>query len=729
MGEVRKKAAARREEPRGQSSAIVELSLSIAKDGLGLSLSAPVALGPLEALELSFMLPGLKFPLDVSGGVARFRHRRGTMSRLLLSLPYERLAAFCRERLAGILSPRPPEVTVGAKNEVLSIALSCPDTMRALAFDITPKSRGRTLVLVMSQARGARLPTAATALALDAFVKLVASHGNVEGAIATFDDIPDVVARAVLPEAGARVPDAGSLQSMQFTWNTLGVLLRMSEDPDTRETSTRAALDLESAALSRDADALLRSRENDKARQKLLHLLSLAPRSPALCVRLAEIDAYERDRAESSLATLAEADTTRPCLVGALRGELLVRAGRRDDAVAALLTGADAEPSNAVASLMLAYAADLTEDTRSAMALLDRAIARAPHLSALRKQRMARALRAGHMDAARGDASHLEAAARGAREKHDVLVHAASLFLEAGAVVESRGLLERALRYDPDSADALARLGMALVAEGRAARGAALLSEAVDRSPDGKGRAEAILALAQALATLGDRSQAVARLSAIGPDSSAFVAARALEATLRAELRDDAGASTAYARIRDFAEARPDANATDALRAAIAFEEDVRGDLRAAERHRTVLAKVSPAAQPAARRPDATDPVVDVAAARAARPAARPVAPAHAEPDADDLPDASHRAEELSNALRANPRDAAVVIELAGLLAELGRTHDLVALAFSRLDEGDLATTAPALRTALTHAATVAKAEGRAADASLLMDAMTALGP
>ncbi len=686
------------------SPAVVELSLSIAKDGLGLSLSAPVPLGPLEALELSFMLPGLKFPLDVSGGVARFRHRRGTMARLLLSLPYERLAAFAREQLVGVLSPRPPEVTVSAKLDVISIALSCPDTMRALAFDIAPKSRGRALVLVMSQARGARLPTSATALALGAFARLVSSHGRVEGAIATFDDIPDVVARAVLPEAGARVPDAGSLQSMQFTWNTIGVLLRLSEEPDAREASARAALDLESAALSRDADVLLLARDTDKARQKLLHLLSLAPRSPALCVRLAEIDAYERDRAESSLATLAEADPTRPCYVGALRGELLMRAGRRDDAVAALLTGADAEPSNAVAALMLAYAAELTEDPRSAMALLDRAIARAPHLSALRKQRMGRALGVGHVDAARGDVAALEASARGARDKHDVLVHAAALFHDAGAITESRGLLERALRYEPDSAEALARLGMALVAEGRTARGAALLSEAVERAP----LPDAILALARALATLGDRSQAVARLTTIGPDSTAFVAARALEAQLRAELKDTAGASTAYARIRDFAEARPDANATDALLAAIAFEEDVRHDARAAERHRAVLAKVNPSAEATV-----VGPPPETTRAPLKEPA-RSVDP-------------ESRAVELTDALRANARDAAVVIELAELLADLGRAHELVALAFSRLDEGDVAATGQALKAALTRAATDAKADGRDSDAGLLMDAVAAL--
>jgi tetratricopeptide (TPR) repeat protein len=721
MAEVRKNRAARRKSaPQAQpSQTVVELSLSIAKEGLGLALCAPVPLGPLEALELAFMLPGLKFPLDVSGGVARFRHRRGTMSRLLLSLPYEKLAEHARQRLAGILSPRAPEVTVSARSEVLSIALSCPDTMRALAFDVAPKSRGRTLVLAMSQARGARLLTGATALALAAFEKLIAGHGRVEGAIATFDDIPDVVARAVLPEAGARVPDAGSLQSMHFTWNTLGVLVRLSEDPDARETSSRAALDLESAALTRDADVLLLARNNTPARQKLLHLLSIAPRSPALCVRLAELDAYERDRAESALATLSEADPTRPCLAGALRGELLVRAGRREDAVAALLTGADAEPSNGVAALMLAYAAELTDDARTALGLLDHAIARAPHLSALRKQRMGRALTAGHLDTARADIGHLEASAKTPGDKHDVLVVAASLFFAAGATVESRALLERALRYQPDSAAALARLGMALVAEGRAARGAALLSEAIEKSPSD----EATIALARALALLGDRPQAVARLSVVGPDSLWFVEARALEAKLRAELFDLAGASSAYARIRDYAEARPDARAADALLAAITFEEEIRRDPRAAERHRAALAKVAPRVSV----PPVSAPTIGPPA-----PAAPPlhVAPAKAvaavQMDTPE-PNPEGRAEELTNALRANPRDASVVVELANILADLGRSHELVALAFSRLDEGDVASTGEALKAALSRAAKDAANDGRDVDASLLLDAVTAL--
>ena len=50
--------------------------------GLGLELDGALPLGFCDIEQLSISLVGLSFPVDLSGGVARFRHRRGALERL-----------------------------------------------------------------------------------------------------------------------------------------------------------------------------------------------------------------------------------------------------------------------------------------------------------------------------------------------------------------------------------------------------------------------------------------------------------------------------------------------------------------------------------------------------------------------------------------------------------------------------------------------------------------------
>src|SRR5579883_1989616 len=54
----------------------VALRLAIGRAGVGIELASPTRVGCLTITELTAALPGARFPLDVSGGVARFRHRR-----------------------------------------------------------------------------------------------------------------------------------------------------------------------------------------------------------------------------------------------------------------------------------------------------------------------------------------------------------------------------------------------------------------------------------------------------------------------------------------------------------------------------------------------------------------------------------------------------------------------------------------------------------------------------
>src|SRR5690348_17286847 len=60
------------------------LRLAVSKGALAIELGEPFALGPLRVTELVIRLSGIRFPVDLSGGVARFRHRRGELARLAL---------------------------------------------------------------------------------------------------------------------------------------------------------------------------------------------------------------------------------------------------------------------------------------------------------------------------------------------------------------------------------------------------------------------------------------------------------------------------------------------------------------------------------------------------------------------------------------------------------------------------------------------------------------------
>src|SRR5262245_39050882 len=60
------------------------LRLAVSRGLLGVELDAPFTLAPLQITELSLSLPGVRFPVDLSGGVARFRHRRGVLTRLVV---------------------------------------------------------------------------------------------------------------------------------------------------------------------------------------------------------------------------------------------------------------------------------------------------------------------------------------------------------------------------------------------------------------------------------------------------------------------------------------------------------------------------------------------------------------------------------------------------------------------------------------------------------------------
>jgi tetratricopeptide (TPR) repeat protein len=377
----------------------------------------------------------------------------------------------------------------------------------------------------------------------------------------------------------------------------------------------------------------------------------------------------------------------------------------------------------------------------------------------------------GRLEDALADVEHLEALARGARGKYAVWLRAGGAWRAAGLLAHAGAIFERALRYAPDEPGALGGLGLALIGEGREARGVALLERALDIAGR-RGEPDSLirLALAEALAErLDDLPTAVAHASAIPASSPEALAARGLEGRWRARLGDLAGAALAFARLRDFASSlAPSADGEPArtivalLLEAAAMERDRRSDPLAAQRHLAVALRLLPHHAEARRAyrevgallrgsgaapgsyQDETPATPEPALVTSSRLGAaafeiEPDAPREpaidlaldedVEPDEQDIVRAA-RVEELTRRLRDAPADDGIADELAALLEDLGRGHELVALLAGRLEDVAVEHRPALVARALTifeRMASRAAASGHSAEASLYRDAIATL--
>jgi tetratricopeptide (TPR) repeat protein len=745
-----------------RESPSVELRLSIGRDGLGIELGREVRLGCLDVTEIAVALAGVRFPLDVSGGVARFRHKRGELKKLAIEVDARALERWAAPKLRGIVSTETPEVWIAVRRDAASVGLmgrSGPRGSEAaepavLAFEVTLDTHEDDVRLTVAHARGMGLAAPPTALAIAVVRTLLKELATREGARFVVAHAAARIVRAILPEAGARAPSCPGVRWTMTSAAADAWILHATVGPqaDVREEATRAR---EGAALAAEGDDARLAGDLVRARALDLAALERAPRHPAIIARVAEIDAIAGGRAEAALAMLREADPDPGAPRGPLAGELLAEAGDAGGAIAALARIGDTETVPALAARAYARAASLADDHHDALSWLDLALARAPSMAGIRWARVARRLAAGRIEDAVADVEHLEAIAVGARAKHAAWRRAGDAWRAAGLVGDAATLFERALRYAPDDPEALAGLGAALVegacapragrsarAERRAARGAALLARAIEL---GEARAADVSAmtidLARALAeALGDRPAAIARVRAVPNVAREALLARGLEARWRAGLGDAAGASLAWGRVRDLAAARfeeGDPHDTDTaarlLREGAEFERDVRGDLAAAQRHlaaalrlrprdaeldrayRDVCARLAPAVAPTP------------ALASTSTPSATALPPFASDSDpGDDAALAASRVEELIRFLQADPARDDVVDELAALLVRLGRSLELLALLSARLEDATperRAQLLPPQRAVLARLEEEALAAGRASEASLFRDA------
>jgi tetratricopeptide (TPR) repeat protein len=735
----------------------VALQLAIGREGIGLELARPVHFGCLVVTELAAGLPGLRFPVDVSGGVPRFRHRRGELRHVQIELTARALERWVAPRLRGVVGWRAPEVWVGASKTGASICISAgpapPEEAATaapapvLAFELCLLADGEDIVLVVERPRGSELPAPAAVLAIGCMeAALAGCRGRDEqsGAVFALRRPAEALVRSLLPEAGARAPSAEDVRWMSLSAHGDMWILHAARGALPSAPSEAALRAREVAWLLRPGDELLIKGDLHAARLEYLRELERAPRHPEVALRIADLDARAGGRAEAALAVLSEVYGAEP-RVRSLHGELLAEIGDREGALAALERAGEAEPAPALAARALELAARNTGDAEQAGRWLDRAVARAPRAASARWMRLQNRVMLGRLEEALADAEHLEALARGARGKHCVWMRAAHAWTQAGLGGRVAPLFERALRYAPDDPGALAGLGAGLVDEGRVPRGIAVLTRALSIAErTGGPTSKILLDLATALAErLDDLPSAIARVSAIGAEAAEAPTARGLEGRWRARLGDLAGAGLAFARLRDLAASHaPGPEGQAAAIAALLLEgaEFARvrmGDSLTAQRHLAAALRLRPL-DPELRRVyrEIGARIAGVSTARVSDPlstraAGLPDRGAAEMPRLDEHEAAAAaQVDELTRRLQADPRDDAAADELAIRLEALGRGHELLALLSARLEDAPperRAELAGRTRVAFQRLAREAEAAGRSEEAALYRTAIAAL--
>lgn len=545
--------------------------------------------------DLAWTLPRLRFPVDLSGGVESFRHRRGELTRLELGASFAALASYARPRLREAIGQLQAAPQLWPLDNGVGVGLL--GELGSLAFDLEWAPSGRDVRCVVSNARGVGRVGVPLGQALRVADTLFAGLAERQGRVLTLTHVAQRICRQLAPSLGARTPAtrAASIERLQI--GSDGLSLALSENLAQPDVTARGVRAIEFAKLCSAADEALASGDLDAARAGYLSALERAPRHPELASLVAQIDVTHADRAEGALGILVDClPATQFGLTGAV---LLARVGDLAGAREAVQRAAGNEPYAPLAAGLWQQLAELSVSATERRDALDRAVACAPGLPGVRWARFEARVEWGDERGALADAESLEAAAVGAAQRHTALLRAARQLVGRGLSRAAGQLFERALRYVPADPNAICGLGRALLGQGRTERAMALFERAVALGEATSNvSADALIELARLLAEhCGDHPQAIARVAQVPPSSEHRYEALALEGRWRAALGDLRGASLAYARLRDACElsgraALPQAAAW--LTEAAQFEDRSLGDLAAAERHLASALRLSP---------------------------------------------------------------------------------------------------------------------------------------
>lgn len=579
---------------RDDDEARVPLRLTVTRGRLGIELYEPLTLGPLEVAALSMSMPNLHFPVDLSGGVPVFRHRRGQLEHLRLTLTLPSLVRWLTPSLQELVGALERPVSVWTARAKLGVGLT--GSKGSVAFDLIWVPDGAAARWVVARARGSGLGAPALGYALRAVDAVLPGTAKRSGRIITIPRAAHQVACALLPQFGARVP---TMQNVRFgelraEGDELIAELDVSFPPYAPSPEGLAALEL--ASLVATGDDALASGEPDAARQAYALALDRAPRHPEIARLIAEIDACSGERAEAALGLLVESGQVME--VGPVGALLLAQAGDADAASQAFAAAARDEKYPALSSLLWLSSARLQGDARGRVEALDEAVASCPDLPEARWSRIEVRLYRGDLQGAVADLQCLEAATHGTSGKYRAMRRGAEALLDAGYVREARRAFERALRYLPADPPATAGLARALLGLGELDRSAVLFERAI-RLGEKRGEVDpaCVVALAKILATHArDLPAAIARVREVTGSSDAALEARALEARWRAAIGDISGAAVAYGRLREAIEVAPQGppGAGVWLTEAAHFAREVEGDLAAAERYLAAALRLHP---------------------------------------------------------------------------------------------------------------------------------------
>jgi tetratricopeptide (TPR) repeat protein len=553
-----------------------------------------VEIGPVSVTRLALTLPGLRFPIDLSGGVPKFRHRRGELEFVALALDLATLEGWATRRSTAVFGDLQRPLSLWPLESGLGVGVVAAG--KALAFDVLWAPAQGDARFVIANARGVGLEAPALAVALRIVGSVFGRAEERRGRLVHLANVGPHIGRLLLPAVGARAPSGSGVAFGPLSVRDRRIEVNLEAlrvGPELPIEVTRA---LELGELVRDADERLAEGDIEAARTGYVTALERAPRHPEIVRLVAEIDARVRGRVEAALGLLVESlPATQAGLVGA---ELLCGVGDVVGARQAVKEAVLHEPFAPLAALEWLRLAELDPEVPARMQALDRAVACAPGLPEPRWARFRVRVERGDLERALADAEHLEAVETGARAKHDVCRRAARALLDAGHVRDAGRLFERALRYLPDDASATAGLARALVLAGRAKRALVLFERAVELGERvGHLDAEALIDLSRVLAEHAkDLPQAVARLRQVSAASERAVEARYLEAVYRARLGDRVGAALGFGRMREAIELSVQKNSSfpawlgEAAENALTVDDDA----IAAERHLAVALRLAP---------------------------------------------------------------------------------------------------------------------------------------
>ncbi|HTJ80853.1 MAG TPA: hypothetical protein VL400_03995, partial [Polyangiaceae bacterium] len=458
----------RRPPPSGPRSGDgVELRLTLGQGALGLELAGAVPLGPLSVSELRVRLSDVRFPVDLSGGVSRFRHRRGQLVAMRIEAPLSAVARSLGPRAKNQIGAGTPEITLAPTQGGVVVGVASEGA--AIAFDVLLAPNEGDLRVLATRARGLGLDAPAHLVAARILGAVLAPYATRVGSAFVLSDVGARVARAILPDAGARAPSSRGLRlSLADDTDAQNVAVEGRLDGAPGELTPRTLRALELAELCAEAETLELGGDLEAARRAYLLAIERAPRHPDIAERIAAIDLLVGDRTEAALSTLTDARGAMEAgLVGAAA---LAASGDGEGAYAALATAASDEPFGPLAALAWLQAAALTRDQLARRDALDQALVRAPALAAARWARLESRLGLGDSKGALADAEHLEAAARGPEARFDATFRAGRRFAARGFATIARARFEKALVYRPDAPEAVLGLARALADLGKTTR-------------------------------------------------------------------------------------------------------------------------------------------------------------------------------------------------------------------------------------------------------------------